>query len=85
MEGIGLVVSVIVAVYLAIDAPKQGKSPVLWAILGFIFGLLTLGIYFIKTGRTTIGWVLTIIIGIAYLIIIFLVISAILVMGSMFT
>ncbi|SDJ82889.1 hypothetical protein [Sediminibacillus albus] len=70
MEGIGLIISIAVAIYLAIDAPKHGKNPLLWGILGFILGLLALGIYLIRTDRKVIGWILTIIIAILYLLII---------------
>ncbi|WP_270182255.1 hypothetical protein [Alkalihalobacillus sp. CinArs1] len=50
-------VPIIVAVYLAIDAPKHGKNPWLWGILGFLFTLLPLGIYLIKTDRKVAGWI----------------------------
>ncbi|MBS4189730.1 hypothetical protein KHA94_05845 [Bacillus sp. FJAT-49705] len=55
---IGLAVSIACCVYLVIDAPKHGKSPVLWGILGFILGLLGLGIYLIATGRKVLGWII---------------------------
>ncbi|MBY0121708.1 hypothetical protein [Bacillus sp. S/N-304-OC-R1] len=55
---IGLIVSILITVYLVIDAPKHGKSPVLWGIVGFIFGLLGLGIYLIVTGRKALGWII---------------------------
>lgn len=51
------IVPIIIAVYLAIDAPKHGKSPWLWGILGFLFTLLPLGIYLIKTNRKVAGWI----------------------------
>lgn len=57
MELSGFIVPVIVAVYLAIDAPKHGKNPWLWGILGFLFTLLPLGIYLIKTNRKVAGWI----------------------------
>ncbi|WP_377888894.1 hypothetical protein [Alkalihalobacillus sp. R86527] len=50
-------IPIIVAVYLAIDAPKHGKNPWLWGILGFLFTLLPLGIYLIKTNRKVAGWI----------------------------
>ncbi|WP_371068591.1 hypothetical protein [Sediminibacillus sp. JSM 1682029] len=71
MEFIGLIISVVVTIYLVVDAPKHGKSPVLWGVLGFIFSLLTLGIYWIQTGRKVIGWVLTIVIIIGIILILF--------------
>lgn len=50
-------VPIIVAAYLAIDAPKHDKNPWLWGILGFLFTLLPLGIYLIKTNRKVAGWI----------------------------
>lgn len=47
-----------IAIFLAIDAPKHGKSAVLWAIFGFFFGILALGIYLVQTGKKLIGWIL---------------------------
>ncbi|WP_347549950.1 hypothetical protein ABFG93_21095 [Pseudalkalibacillus hwajinpoensis] len=57
MEFVGLIIPIVVAVFLAIDAPKHGKNPWLWGILGFLFTFLTLGIYLIKTGRKVAGWI----------------------------
>lgn len=57
---ISLIISIVIAVYLAVDAKKHDKSPVLWAILGFIFGFFALGIYFIRTGRTIMGWIIVV-------------------------
>lgn len=54
----GFVVSIAITIFLVIDAPKHNKSPVLWGILGFIFGLLALGIYLIKTNRKVLGWII---------------------------
>ncbi|QTM98890.1 hypothetical protein ERJ70_05995 [Sediminibacillus dalangtanensis] len=71
MEFIGLIISIAVTIYLVVDAPKHGKSPVLWGVLGFIFSLLTLGIYWIQTGRKVIGWILTIVIIIGVILILF--------------
>lgn len=73
----GLILSIVIAVYLAIDAPKHGKNPWLWGILGFIFGPLVLGIYLIKTGRKLLGWI---IVGIAILF--FLLIVILVVVGG---
>lgn len=55
---ISLIFSIAITVYMVIDAPKHGKSPVLWGILGFILGLLGLGIYLIVTNRKVIGWII---------------------------
>ncbi|MFE8697495.1 hypothetical protein ACFYKT_14220 [Cytobacillus sp. FJAT-53684] len=54
----GLLISIAVTIYLVIDAPKHNKSPVLWGILGFILGLLGLGIYLIVTDRKVLGWII---------------------------
>ncbi len=75
----GLIVGIIFAIFLFIDAPKHNKSRWLWAILGFIFGPIALGIYLIKTDRKVLGWIITIVAIIIYLLIIFfLVIAAVL-------
>lgn len=58
--GIGLLLSIVITVYMVVDAPKHGKSPVLWGILGFVFGLLGLGIYLIVTNRKVIGWIIVV-------------------------
>lgn len=76
MEGIGLIIAVIFAAYLAIDAPKHNKSPALWGLLGFFLGPLALGIYFIQTGRQTAGWIITILVVLFYVAIILLLIFA---------
>ncbi|MDM5297464.1 hypothetical protein QUF51_04800 [Bacillus pumilus] len=57
----GWFVSILVAIYLLIDSPKNGKNKWLWAILGLLFGLFTLGIYLIKTGRKGLGWTVLIV------------------------
>lgn len=57
----GFILSIAIAIFLAIDAPKHGKNPWLWGILGFVFGPIVLGIYFIKTGRKVAGWIILII------------------------
>ncbi|MEH7252539.1 hypothetical protein V7111_10485 [Neobacillus niacini] len=75
----GLVLNIILTIYLVIDSKKYGKSPVLWGILGFIFGAVALGIYLIKTDRKVIGWIVTILSIIGYLAFILLVGLAILV------
>lgn len=62
MEGFfGLALNIILTIYLVIDSKKHGKNPILWGILGFIFGAIALGIYLIKTDRKVIGWIITII------------------------
>ncbi|WP_052738006.1 hypothetical protein [Bacillus sp. SA1-12] len=57
----GFIVSIAIAIYLAIDAPKHNKNPWLWGILGFIFGPIVLGIYLIRTGRKVAGWIIFVI------------------------
>jgi hypothetical protein len=64
----GLVLNIVITVFLVIDSRKHGKSPILWGILGFIFGAVALGIYLIKTDRKLIGWIITIISIIGYII-----------------
>ncbi|MFJ7726089.1 hypothetical protein ACIQXV_07970 [Neobacillus sp. NPDC097160] len=72
----GLIVGIIIAIYLYVDAPKHNKSRWLWAILGFIFGPIALGIYLIQTGRKVLGWIITIVAILLYILIIFLVVIA---------
>ncbi|WP_413305382.1 hypothetical protein AA0X95_03445 [Bacillus sp. 1P10SD] len=77
MSGIvSFIVEIIIAIFLYVDAPKHNKSPWLWAILGFFFGPFALGIYFIKTGRKVVGWIMVIIVGLLYLAFIVLVVLA---------
>lgn len=79
MEGFfGLTLNIIITIYLVIDSKKHGKSPVLWGILGFVFGAIALGIYLIKTDRKLIGWIVTILSIIGYIALILLVGLAIL-------
>ncbi|MEH7115376.1 hypothetical protein V7124_23910 [Neobacillus niacini] len=79
MEGtFGLVLNIIITIYLVVDSKKYGKSPVLWGILGFVFGAIALGIYLIKTDRKVIGWIVTILSIIGYIIFMILVGLAIL-------
>ncbi|MEH7377513.1 MULTISPECIES: hypothetical protein [Bacillaceae] len=87
MEGfIGLVLNIILTIYLVIDSRKHGKSPILWGILGFIFGLIALGIYLIKTNRKVIGWIITIISIIGYLaLLLVLILGAALILGGGFS
>jgi hypothetical protein len=87
LEGfIGLVLNIILTIYLVIDSRKHGKSPLLWGILGFIFGLIALGIYLIKTNRKVIGWIITIISTIGYLaLLLVLLLGAALILGGGFS
>lgn len=87
MEGFfGVVLNIIVTIYLVIDSRKHGKSPILWGILGFFFGVLVLGIYLIKTNRKVIGWIITIISILGYLaLLLFLVLFAALLFGGGFS
>ncbi|WP_223594795.1 hypothetical protein [Neobacillus bataviensis] len=71
---ISLLIQIAIAVYLAIDAPKHQKRGWLWAILGFIFGPIALGIYLIQTGRKVLGWIITIVIGLGYILLLILVV-----------
>ncbi|WP_173108308.1 hypothetical protein [Bacillus sp. KH172YL63] len=54
------VFNILIAVYLFIDAPKHHKNKWTWAILGILFSFITLGIYWIKTGKKVLGWVILI-------------------------
>ncbi|CAG9606992.1 hypothetical protein [Pseudoneobacillus rhizosphaerae] len=72
MEYISFFISVGIAIYLFVVAPKFGKSRWLWAIMGFIFGLIALGIFFIKTNRKVLGWIL-VILSIIFYVFVFLV------------
>lgn len=47
-------VNIIILVYMMVDAPKHGKNPILWGVLGFLFGPIALTIYLFKTWRK--GW-----------------------------
>ncbi|MFC4322910.1 hypothetical protein [Litchfieldia salsa] len=71
----GLLISIAITIYLAIDAPKHDKSPWLWGVLGFVFGPIVLGIYLIKTGRKVAGWIIVIISVLLVLLVILLVIA----------
>ena len=66
----GLALNIIITIYLVIDSKKHGKSPILWGILGFVFGAIALGIYLIKTGRKVAGWIITILSILGYLLLI---------------
>jgi hypothetical protein len=55
------------SIYLYMEAPKHYKNRWLWSIFGLIFGLITLGIFFIKTDRKRLGWILTVISALFYL------------------
>jgi hypothetical protein len=74
LEGsFGLALNIIITIYLVIDSKNHGKNPILWGILGFIFGAIALGIYLIKTDRKVIGWIVTILSIIGYLALILIV------------
>ncbi|WP_160724132.1 hypothetical protein [Bacillus sp. USDA818B3_A] len=73
---ISLIISLAFAIFLYIDAPKHNKSRWLWAILGFIFGPIALGIYFIKTGRKVAGWIITILAILFYVVLIIVIVAA---------
>lgn len=75
MEFITFAINIAIVIFLVIDAPKYGKSPILWGVLGFFFSTIALGIYLIKTGRTVWGWVITIVFGLGYIILVFLIIG----------
>lgn len=78
-----LIINIAVLVYLAIDVPKHGKRPVLWAVLGFFFGTIALGIYLIQTDRKVLGWVILIVSIIWYIFLAFVVIALIAFVFSM--
>lgn len=87
MEGsFGLLLNIVVTIYLVIDSRKHGKSPVLWGILGFFFGAIALGIYLIKTDRKVIGWIITIISIIGYIVLLLVILLGVaLIMGGGFS
>jgi hypothetical protein len=82
MEYISFFISVGIAIYLFVVAPKFGKSRWLWAIMGFIFGLIALGIFFIKTNRKVLGWFLVIFSIIFYVFVIFVAIAFLSIFGA---
>ncbi|MED4224899.1 hypothetical protein [Neobacillus cucumis] len=84
-SAIGLIISLAFAIFLYIDAPKHHKSRWLWAILGFIFGPIALGIYFIKTGRKVAGWIITILAILFYVVIIIVIVFALALMANGFS
>ncbi|WP_035445113.1 hypothetical protein [Bacillus sp. UNC41MFS5] len=87
MEGsFGLLLNIVITIYLVIDSRKHGKSPVLWGILGFFFGAIALGIYLIKTDRKVIGWIITIISIIGYIVLLLVILLGVaLIMGGGFS
>jgi ABC-type molybdate transport system permease subunit len=76
MEYSGLIIGIVIAIFLAMDAPKHNKRPVLWAILGFLFGPIGLGIYLIQTNRKVIGWIITVVVGLGYVFFMIVVVLA---------
>ncbi|MEH7081753.1 hypothetical protein V7139_03310 [Neobacillus drentensis] len=87
MEGsFGLLLNIVITIYLVIDSRKHGKSPVLWGILGFFFGAIALGIYLIKTDRKVLGWIITIISIIGYIVLLLVILLGVaLIMGGGFS
>ena len=87
MEGsFGVLLNIVITIYLVIDSRKHGKSPVLWGILGFFFGAIALGIYLIKTDRKVLGWIITIISIIGYIVLLLVIILGVaLIMGGGFS
>ncbi|WP_144550106.1 hypothetical protein [Bacillus sp. X1(2014)] len=87
MEGsFGLLLNIVITIYLIIDSRKHGKSPVLWGILGFFFGAIALGIYLIKTNRKVLGWIITIISIIGYIVLLLVILLGVaLIMGGGFS
>jgi len=87
LEGsFGLLLNVVITIYLIIDSRKHGKSPVLWGILGFFFGAIALGIYLIKTNRKVLGWIITIISIIGYVVLLLVILLGVaLIMGGGFS
>lgn len=87
MEGsFGLILNIVITIYLVIDSRKHGKSPVLWGILGFFFGAIALGIYLIKTNRKVLGWIITIISIIGYIVLLLVILLGVaLIMGGGFS
>jgi len=57
---IGVIISLIIIVYIATDAPNHDKSPWGWGIFAFFFNFLALGIYLYQTERKTAGvlWII---------------------------
>ncbi len=53
-----LLLGIAIAIYLFVQTPKFSKNRWIWAILGIFFELLTLGIFFIKTRRKMLGWII---------------------------
>ena len=82
---IGFIICLAFAIFLYIDAPKHNKSRWLWAILGFIFGPIALGIYFIKTGRKVAGWIITILAILFYIVLIIVIVFAALLFANGFS
>jgi hypothetical protein len=82
MEYISFLLSIGIAIYLFVVAPKFGKSRWLWAILGFFFGLIALGIFFIKTNRKVLGWILVILSIIFYVFVFFVAIALVSFFGA---
>ncbi|MGP1906753.1 hypothetical protein ACTSEZ_01180 [Metabacillus sp. JX24] len=70
--------SAVFAVYLFIKAPKYNKNRWLWAVLGYFLTIFALCIFFIQTGRKSLGWILFSIIALL------LIVGALLVFGILY-
>lgn len=81
MNYLSWIISVVSAVYLFIDAKKHGKSPWLWAILGFFFSFITLSVYFFKTNRKGLG-ILFLVLFILLLVFYIVLIASVLMLAS---
>jgi uncharacterized membrane protein YqaE (UPF0057 family) len=44
---IGVIVGILIAIWINGDSKKRGMNPILWTILGFLFGLIGAVIYLI--------------------------------------
>ena len=82
---ISFIICLAFAIFLYIDAPKHNKSRWLWAILGFLFGPIALGIYFIKTERKVAGWIITILAILLYIVLIIVIVFAALLFANGFS
>ncbi|MER2058595.1 MAG: hypothetical protein ABTA16_07210 [Niallia sp.] len=74
------VINILITIYLVVDSKKTGKNPVLWGIMGFLFGIITLSIYWIRTGKKILGWIL-LVLAIIFTILFILFILAVLFMS----
>ncbi|MFG6496431.1 hypothetical protein P8610_13780 [Fictibacillus sp. UD] len=49
------IIELLIVYYLFVQAPLYNKDRWLWAILGFLFGIITLSIFLIQTDRKLLG------------------------------